>query len=102
MALTPRFVSNDMLTLVRAAIAELGIVSLPAYVCGEEVRAGALRRVLPGWLSEDSTLTALLPSRQGVLPSVRAFGKLSYDAKSPAIKPVPADIRAGWARCWCD
>jgi DNA-binding transcriptional LysR family regulator len=73
--LTPRLVSDDMKTLKRAAVAGLGILSLPGYVCREEVRSGALRRVLPSWRAEDSTLTALMPTRQGVLPSVRAFVK---------------------------
>ena len=73
--LTPRLVSDDMKTLKRAAVAGLGILSLPGYVCREEVRSGALRRVLPNWRAEDSTLTALMPTRQGVLPSVRAFVK---------------------------
>jgi DNA-binding transcriptional LysR family regulator len=73
--LTPRLVSDDMKTLKQAAVAGLGIVSLPGYVCREEVRSGALRRVLPNWRAEDSALTALMPSRQGVLPSVRAFVK---------------------------
>jgi DNA-binding transcriptional LysR family regulator len=73
--INPRFVSNDMKTLKRAAVAGLGIVSLPGYVCREEVRSGALRRVLPDWKAEDSTLTALIPNRKGVLPSVRAFIK---------------------------
>jgi DNA-binding transcriptional LysR family regulator len=71
--LTPRLVSDDMKTLKRAAGAGLGIVALPGYVCREEVQTGALRRVLPNWRAEDSTLTALMPNRQGVLPSVRAF-----------------------------
>jgi len=71
--LTPRLVSDDMKTLKRAAVAGLGIVSLPGYVCRDEVQSGALRRVLPNWRAEDSTLTALMPTRQGVLPSVRAF-----------------------------
>jgi DNA-binding transcriptional LysR family regulator len=73
--LTPRLVSDDMKTLKQAAVAGLGILSLPGYVCREEVRSGALRRVLPSWRAEDSTLTALMPTRQGVLPSVRAFVK---------------------------
>jgi len=73
--LTPRLVSDDMKTLKQAAVAGLGIVSLPGYVCREEVRSGALRRVLPSWRAEDSALTALMPNRQGVLPSVRAFVK---------------------------
>jgi hypothetical protein len=32
-----------------------------------------LRRVLPTWLADDSTITALIRYRQGLLPSVRVF-----------------------------
>ena len=73
MPLTPRLMSDDMVGLKQAAIAGLGIVALPGYVCREELRSGALRRVLPTWHAGDSTLTALLPYRQGLLPSVRTF-----------------------------
>jgi len=73
MRLAPRLLSDDMIALKQAAIAGLGVVALPAYVCREDVRSGALRRVLPSWLAGDSTLTALIPYRQGLLPSVRAF-----------------------------
>src|SRR5262245_9167137 len=51
----------------------LGVVALPGYVCCQEVRSGELRRVLPAWLAGDSTITALVPERQGLLPSVRVF-----------------------------
>jgi DNA-binding transcriptional LysR family regulator len=71
--LTPRLVIDDMLSLKQAAIGGLGIVALPGYVCRDAVRSGALRQVLPGWTAGDSTLTALMPYRQGLLPSVRAF-----------------------------
>jgi DNA-binding transcriptional LysR family regulator len=71
--LTPRLMSDDMIGLKQAAIAGLGVVALPGYVCREDVRSGALRRVLPTWLAGDSTITALIPYRQGLLPSVRAF-----------------------------
>jgi DNA-binding transcriptional LysR family regulator len=64
---------DDMLSLKRAAIGGLGIVALPGYVCHDDVQSGVLRQVLPGWITDDSTLTALLPYRQGLLPSVRAF-----------------------------
>ena len=63
----------DMTALKRAAIAGLGVVALPGYVCREDVRAGSLRRVLPAWHAGDSTITALIPSRRGLLPSVRVF-----------------------------
>jgi len=71
--LTPRLISSDMNGLKHAAIAGLGVVALPGYVCRADVRSGALRRVLPDWLAGDSTLTALMPYRQGLLPAVRAF-----------------------------
>jgi DNA-binding transcriptional LysR family regulator len=71
--LMPRLLSDDMIGLKQAAIAGLGIVALPGYVCREDVRLGALRRVLPAWLAGDSTITALVPYRQGLLPSVRVF-----------------------------
>jgi len=45
--LTPRLVCDDMMALKQAAIAGLGIVALPGYVCREDVRSGAPRRVLP-------------------------------------------------------
>jgi DNA-binding transcriptional LysR family regulator len=73
MRLMPRLLSDDMIALKQAAIAGLGVVALPGYVCREDVRSGALRRVLPAWHAGDSTITALIPYRQGLLPSVRVF-----------------------------
>jgi DNA-binding transcriptional LysR family regulator len=73
MPLAPRLLSDDMITLKQSAIAGLGVVALPGYVCRDDVRSGALRRVLPAWLAGDSTITALIPYRRGLLPSVRVF-----------------------------
>ncbi|MBZ7924804.1 LysR family transcriptional regulator [Ensifer adhaerens] len=69
----PRFVSNDMVALKQAACAGLGIVSLPHYVGGLEVQSGELKQVLPGWITRDSSVTALMPFRHGLLPAVRAL-----------------------------
>ena len=71
--LTPRLLGDEMIGLQQAAIRGLGIVALPGYICRSAVRSGALRRVLPDWLAGDSTITALIPHRQGMLPSVRVF-----------------------------
>ena len=71
--LAPRLQSDDMLGLQQAAIRGLGIVALPGYVCRSAVRSGALQRILPEWIAGDASITALIPSRQGLLPSVRAF-----------------------------
>jgi DNA-binding transcriptional LysR family regulator len=73
MPLTPRLLSDDMVGLQEAAIKGLGVVALPGYICRAAVRSRRLRRVLPDWLAGDSTITALIPYRQGLLPSVRAF-----------------------------
>ncbi len=71
--LTARLVSEDLWTLQKAAIQGIGIVALPPYVCRDAVLAGLLKRVLPEWTLGPATMTALLPHRQGMLPSVRAF-----------------------------
>lgn len=71
--LNPRLVSEDVWTLQKAAIKGIGIVALPPYVCGEAVRSGLLQRILPEWTLGPAMMTALLPHRQGMLPSVRAF-----------------------------
>ncbi len=51
----------------------LGIFALPAFICREQVSSGELQAVLPEWSAGESTLTALMPARHGLLPSVRAF-----------------------------
>ena len=73
LTLTPRMVSNDLSTLKQAAVNGMGIAALPAYVCKSELRSRQLTRILPGWLAGESTFTALLPHRLGVLPAVRIF-----------------------------
>jgi DNA-binding transcriptional LysR family regulator len=73
MPLTPRLLGDEIIGLQQAAIKGLGVVALPGYICRAAVRSGALRRVLPDWLAGDSTITALIPHRQGLLPSVRVF-----------------------------
>jgi DNA-binding transcriptional LysR family regulator len=71
--LHPRLVSEDVWTLQKAACQGVGIVALPPYVCREAVLAGLMKRVLPDWSLGPAMMTALLPHRHGMLPSVRAF-----------------------------
>jgi DNA-binding transcriptional LysR family regulator len=71
--LKPRLAGNDIVTLKQAAQDGLGIVALPAYVCSEDMRSGALQRILPDWLAGEASITAVIPFRHGMLPSVRAF-----------------------------
>ena len=69
----PRLVSNDIVMLKQAANDGLGIVALPAYVCRSDVAAGQLVRVLPEWLAGGASITAVIPFRHALLPSVRVF-----------------------------
>jgi DNA-binding transcriptional LysR family regulator len=71
--LTPKLSSNDMVVLKRSACDGLGLAALPEFICRSEVQTGRLIQVLPDWLAAKSTLTALMPFRRGILPSVRAF-----------------------------
>ncbi|BBU31053.1 transcriptional regulator [Burkholderia sp. THE68] len=70
---SPVLMTSCMLTLKDAAVAGLGIVALPGYVCREELADGRLMRVLPAWTCGDAQLTALVPYGQNQLPSVRAL-----------------------------
>jgi DNA-binding transcriptional LysR family regulator len=70
----PRLRSDDLETLKIAAIAGLGLASLPAYLARDEVSQGRLKRVLPDWVTQSrAEITLLTPSRRGQLPSVRAL-----------------------------
>ncbi len=72
-ALNPRLISEDVWTLQKAAIQGLGVVALPPYVCKTAVQEGLLRPILPDWTLGKAMMTAVMPYRQGMLPSVRAF-----------------------------
>jgi len=71
----PRLSSDDMVTLKEACAAGLGVVSLPAYVCKQDVKIGRLVGILPDWLSGEATISLLQPSRRGTPPAVKAFAE---------------------------
>jgi DNA-binding transcriptional LysR family regulator len=70
---SPRIVCHDFVVLRAAALAGLGIARLPESVVREDLRSGALKRVLAGWNSPQGILHVVFPSRRGMLPAVRAF-----------------------------
>jgi DNA-binding transcriptional LysR family regulator len=77
---TPRLVSDDMSTLKSAVLEGVGIASLPLKVVENEIRAGILVVVTPDWRPLDGLITAVFPSRRGLLPSVRSL--IDFLAKS--------------------
>ncbi|AWI57969.1 hypothetical protein AB395_00002317 [Sinorhizobium fredii CCBAU 45436] len=68
----PRFVADESRVLREAAMAGLGITTLPGKLCQDEIASGALVRILPEWTAGKVMTTILMPHRRGQLPSVRA------------------------------
>jgi DNA-binding transcriptional LysR family regulator len=69
----PRFVTDDMTALRRAAHAGIGVVQLPIMLVREELAQRTLVNVLPGWAPKADIVHAVFPTRRGLLPSVRAL-----------------------------
>lgn len=69
----PRYVADDLLTLKFAVLSGTGICVLPDYMCHDELLAGRLVPVLPGWGPRPGVVHAVFPSRRGLVPAVRSF-----------------------------
>jgi len=72
-AIQPRLQSDNIAVLKAAALAGLGIASLPLYSCKRELELGELSVILPQWRPRDGRLAVLFPTRRGMMPAVRAF-----------------------------
>lgn len=55
------------------ALAGLGIAALPSYTAQDDLRAGRLERVLPGWRLFDLTIWGCVPTRKHLPASTRAL-----------------------------
>ncbi|EJM75494.1 LysR substrate-binding domain-containing protein [Pseudomonas sp. GM55] len=69
----PRMVTDDLLALRHAAVSGIGIVHLPSVVVRDEIAAGQLVELVPGWAPKSGVIHAIFPSRRGLLPSVRTL-----------------------------
>ncbi|WP_084910102.1 LysR substrate-binding domain-containing protein [Burkholderia ubonensis] len=67
----PRFVTTDLLTLRRAAVAGIGVVQLPLMVARAALDDGSLVRVLPRWSLQRDMIHALFPTRKGMPHAIR-------------------------------
>jgi DNA-binding transcriptional LysR family regulator len=69
--------ADDSEPLRDAAVAGLGVVLLPTWLVGEDIKAGRLQRVLPEWSSmiatKPSGIYGVYPPHRMVPPKVRAF-----------------------------
>jgi DNA-binding transcriptional LysR family regulator len=65
--------SNNGLVNRAAAVAGAGIVLLPTFYIGDEVRSGVLKPVLCNFKPQDLAVHAVYPERRNLMPKVRAF-----------------------------
>jgi DNA-binding transcriptional LysR family regulator len=70
---TPRMITDDLLALRHAALAGIGIAHLPKVVVRDDMAAGHLVELVPGWTPKCGIVHAIFPSRRGLLPSVRTL-----------------------------
>lgn len=84
--IAPRMASGDVVALKQAAAEGMGIVALPAYVCAADLRTGQLVPVLQEWVANEATISAVVPYRDGMLPSVRVFLDFLFE-RVPAMVP---------------
>ena len=56
-----------------ALLAGVGIANLPQVVVKDELADGRLIAVLPEWQPAEGVITAVFPSRRGLMPSVRSL-----------------------------
>lgn len=68
---TPRYVADDLLTLLQAAVAGTGAALLPDYLCSADLGAGRLVEVLCGWGPPPGIAHAMFPARRALVPAVR-------------------------------
>ncbi len=64
---------NSLPVVLQHCLAGRGVALLPSIVCSEELRSGALVRVLPDWSNTSRSLHALYPSRHHLSPVLRTF-----------------------------
>lgn len=83
--------SNNGLVNRAAAIAGAGIVLLPTFYIGEELRAGALKPILTQFKPPEIAVHAVYPERRNLMPKVRAF----VDHLAAAFGPEPP-----WEKGW--
>lgn len=68
---TPRMVTGDMPTLLQAAIAGVGVVSMPTMMMSKELADGRLVKLIPYWTLKRGVMHVIYPSRRLLRPAVR-------------------------------
>ena len=57
----PKIVSNQMSSLIQAALSDCGVAKVPAFLCKKYIEEGSLVQVLPKWQSHGTPVSILSP-----------------------------------------
>lgn len=79
---TPRFQVNDTIVLREAVRRNLGIAVLPSSLVADDVKAGRIKRLLPGFRPPPLWLKALVPVQKMGKPSVNALLEFLHERLS--------------------
>ncbi|MFV0678168.1 LysR substrate-binding domain-containing protein [Variovorax sp. tm] len=69
----PALATDDIHLIWQSALAGVGVAKLPFNLCAESIHRGDLTILLPDLILPPHQLHAVLPSRRGLVPAVRAF-----------------------------
>ena len=93
----PRLTTNNGSIMRGAALDGYGIAILPRFVVEDDLAAGTLREVLPGWRPPVARLKAVLPRRREVVPKTRLL--VAHLRERFAALGL-AGAAAAMTRCW--
>jgi len=65
--------ANNGEVLRDAAVAGAGVVALPSFIVGRDLRAGTLAEFLPECVPRNHAIYAAYPHRGHLTPKIRAF-----------------------------
>ncbi|EQB16760.1 MULTISPECIES: LysR family transcriptional regulator [Sphingobium] len=89
---------NDVLTICALVKRGVGIAAVTAYLCGDDILAGHLERVLPNWSLPPLPVSMVFPSRREVSPVVRAFVDYMKEANGAGVEWLSDPLRDSLAR----
>lgn len=76
----PRILIDEALTIHRLVRNGAGIGVVSAYLCGPDILAGRLVRLVPDWSLPLLPVSLVYPSRRELAPAIRAFADFMKDA----------------------
>ncbi len=86
-AIKVRIGSNQMSSLMRAALAGAGVALVPSFLCRGEIEAGRLQRVLPDWASPGLSVSLISPLASASTARLKVTGDFIFSAVKQALNP---------------